>query len=272
MAEGFWEELEVVCSGDPEKKEKLVGLTFSGGGIRSATFNLGVLEGLKELNLLKTIDYLSTVSGGGYIGAWLSANCKRHKEWRDKDADWSDSIRHLRRYSNYLAPAVGFLSADTWSMAMVWLRNTLLVQVTVILAIAAAMIVPRLVFPLFANWHEAGNWRWITIVLFVLGVVGVAGNQLRVNPKRKDIWILQSEKWLRGLGCAAACLAAAAVLGWWTGFSPFHSGEVDYRVAAPMAILLVLGGFFLLPVGANASERSRLTTISLGCRVLWSLP
>ena len=46
----------------------LVGLAFSGGGIRSATFNLGILQALATLKLLEPIDYLSTVSGGGYIG------------------------------------------------------------------------------------------------------------------------------------------------------------------------------------------------------------
>src|ERR1035437_2900236 len=48
-----------------------LGMAFSGGGIRSATFNLGVLQGFAELGLLPFIDYLSTVSGGGYIGSWL---------------------------------------------------------------------------------------------------------------------------------------------------------------------------------------------------------
>jgi predicted acylesterase/phospholipase RssA len=48
----------------------LVGLAFSGGGIRSATFNLGVLQGFAKLGLLPMFDYLSTVSGGGYIGGW----------------------------------------------------------------------------------------------------------------------------------------------------------------------------------------------------------
>ncbi|MDD1623374.1 MAG: hypothetical protein LUO94_01230, partial [Methylococcaceae bacterium] len=38
--------------------DNLVGLAFSGGGIRSATFGLGVLEALKEFDLLKKIDYL----------------------------------------------------------------------------------------------------------------------------------------------------------------------------------------------------------------------
>src|SRR4051794_19109899 len=48
----------------------LVGLAFSGGGIRSATFNLGILRAFARSGFLKSIDYLSTVSGGGYIGAW----------------------------------------------------------------------------------------------------------------------------------------------------------------------------------------------------------
>lgn len=51
----------------------LTGLAFSGGGIRSATFNLGILQALSELRLLRHFDYLSCVSGGGYIGGWLSA-------------------------------------------------------------------------------------------------------------------------------------------------------------------------------------------------------
>jgi patatin-like phospholipase len=51
----------------------LVGLAFSGGGIRSATFNLGVLQALAKLNVLRHCDYLSTVSGGGYIGSWFTA-------------------------------------------------------------------------------------------------------------------------------------------------------------------------------------------------------
>ncbi len=54
-----------------------VGLAFSGGGIRSATFNLGFLQGMASLRLLKQFDYLSTVSGGGYIGAWLAAWLRR---------------------------------------------------------------------------------------------------------------------------------------------------------------------------------------------------
>ena len=70
--------------------EPAFGLALSGGGIRSATFALGVLQGLaqtsapsnvpaKDLDtepqksLLARFDYLSTVSGGGYIGAFLGS-------------------------------------------------------------------------------------------------------------------------------------------------------------------------------------------------------
>src|SRR5262249_38471783 len=63
--------------GESGPLDDIVGLAFSGGGIRSATFNLGVLQALANKGYLKQIDYLSTVSGGGYIGAWLTAWIKR---------------------------------------------------------------------------------------------------------------------------------------------------------------------------------------------------
>ena len=47
-------------------------LAISGGGIRSATFALGVLVALARRNILYQFDYLSTVSGGGYIGSFLT--------------------------------------------------------------------------------------------------------------------------------------------------------------------------------------------------------
>src|SRR5215475_3750413 len=60
--------------------DSLIGLAFSGGGIRSATFNLGVLQALAQGGLLRKFDYLSTVSGGGYIGSWLAAFTKRYTD------------------------------------------------------------------------------------------------------------------------------------------------------------------------------------------------
>lgn len=55
-----------------EPDEPSVGMAISGGGIRSATFSLGVLEALDEGDVFRRIDYLSTVSGGGFIGTALN--------------------------------------------------------------------------------------------------------------------------------------------------------------------------------------------------------
>lgn len=52
-------------------KAPVIGLGLSGGGIRSATFSLGVLQALARARRLGQIDCLSTVSGGGYTGAFL---------------------------------------------------------------------------------------------------------------------------------------------------------------------------------------------------------
>jgi hypothetical protein len=49
-----------------------LGLALSGGGIRSASFAMGVMQGLHAQGVMKNFDYLSTVSGGGYIGSSLS--------------------------------------------------------------------------------------------------------------------------------------------------------------------------------------------------------
>src|SRR5436309_15838352 len=69
--------LKAVCDAVHKLPKKRTALCFSGGGIRSATFGLGVLQGLAQRGLLKEFDYLSTVSGGGYLGGWFSAWLKR---------------------------------------------------------------------------------------------------------------------------------------------------------------------------------------------------
>jgi len=55
-----------------KSNKTLTGLALSGGGIRSATFNLGVLQALEKHQILKNVDITSSVSGGGYIASCLS--------------------------------------------------------------------------------------------------------------------------------------------------------------------------------------------------------
>ena len=136
-----------------------VGLSFSGGGIRSATFNLGVLQSLAKRGYLSQIDYLSTVSGGGYIGSWLAAWIKRsgirhvqdtlatnqelpgHASWRYLEPN---PVRMLRNYSNYLAPRTGLISTDTWALLSVYCRNVLLNLALLVAAGAAFLLLPSL--------------------------------------------------------------------------------------------------------------------------------
>ncbi len=93
--------------------EHLSGLAFSGGGIRSATFHLGILEALQQMDKLKRIDYLSTVSGGSYIAGWLLGHAgeEREDDFADliqtQDLDTlldpkGDFVTHLRHHSGFL--------------------------------------------------------------------------------------------------------------------------------------------------------------------------
>ena len=56
-----------------QRPDNLVGLALSGGGIRSALYNDGFLQGLSHRGFLRYVDYMASVSGGGYIAGHLTA-------------------------------------------------------------------------------------------------------------------------------------------------------------------------------------------------------
>ena len=102
---------------DPEEtSEKLdatrFGIAMSGGGIRSATINLGFLTTLNKFGILKRADYLSTVSGGGYTGAYVQATLKQEGEY-EKLFD-QEHIQYMRQRGEYLLPGSGW--GKRWSM------------------------------------------------------------------------------------------------------------------------------------------------------------
>ena len=174
---------DVPAAGDEDFYEKAgkqdtVGLAFSGGGIRSATFNLGVLQALAKLGLLKHVDYLSTVSGGGYIGSWFAAWVQRAGEHSaggltaverelhpDRIAQAAPPLHvgakppvtsaepspifHLRRFSNYLSPKLGLMSADMWVLLATYLRNLLVCQLVLLPAVVGVLLLSRLLMLLY---------------------------------------------------------------------------------------------------------------------------
>jgi len=104
-------------------------LCLSGGGIRSAAFALGVLQALSSKHLLTGFHYLSTVSGGGYIGSWL-------QRWIHEEPGGAEAVMvklggvtepaevsALRENSNFITPRVGVGSNDTWTALSISGRN-----------------------------------------------------------------------------------------------------------------------------------------------------
>ncbi|MGH7511942.1 MAG: hypothetical protein ACREOQ_03355 [Gemmatimonadales bacterium] len=158
----------------------LRGVALSGGGIRSATFCLGVLQHLASDGRLKCIDYLSTVSGGGFIGGWWSAwlarrqgqatpgaapaifpvpediELARQGAAADYTPDGSrsagvDPIHHVRLFSNYLTPRKGALSADTWRAITVISRNLVITLLTLLPILGAGVFLAQLYFTADSN-------------------------------------------------------------------------------------------------------------------------
>jgi Patatin-like phospholipase len=151
--------------------EHVSGLAFSGGGIRSGTFAVGFLQGLASSGLIRRFDYLSTVSGGGYAGAWLAAWLRREggdpenvqrmlspnrvvqskatRQLLERGVvvdEEPEPLRHLRSYSSYLFPHPGILSSDTWTVILIWLRNVtinlmMLLPASVLVVVLARFIV-----------------------------------------------------------------------------------------------------------------------------------
>src|ERR1700679_1913184 len=85
-------------SADGQPREPLTALCLSGGGIRSATFALGVIQGLAERRILEVLDYLSAVSRGGYIGGWLTS-------WKQRAKGLDQVVPELCRNARPLAKA-----------------------------------------------------------------------------------------------------------------------------------------------------------------------
>jgi hypothetical protein len=231
----------------------LTGLAFSGGGIRSATFNLGILQALAELRMLRQFDYLSCVSGGGYIGGWLSAFIHLRCNGRVEDAEpqlqtggsENPAIRFLRSYSNYLTPKASFFSADTLTAVATYLRNLYLNLVLLLLALGGLLLLPRLMV-----WFV----RWLT---------GWEGPHAAAAPNLLPLFA-------GGAGCIfVAMLFIGLNLGSRGAFKsrPFHTRQSGVLLLVVLPTLLsawlIAYGFY---AGADTLDR-----IPLGGWVLWGV-
>lgn len=234
-----------------DAKAPLTGLALSGGGIRSATFSLGVMQALAEADLLKRIDYLSTVSGGGYLGTSLVwwASGKSGETFGvgppDRGAPGSDRfpyatrqgdaaspqrlLDNLRRHGRYLTPGAGITG---FSLLSVVLRGSL---------IQLAFWLPLLVLVLVLTMLQAS--------LALPGMTAVPATLVATPllPEVRSVSIWLSPVAVGGLQLAMLICALGIFYWWVTRSGPEHppSGlerllERPHPVIAPLAMLLVV--------------------------------
>lgn len=124
------------------------GLAFSGGGLRSAVFSLGLIRALAKNRLLTRFDYLSTVSGGGYVGGMLGRLYNENNAQRVEErlaAEDSMLLWWLRNHGRYLIP-VGSreLQIAGASLLRAFALNALLViWLALLVALPALMVTQK---------------------------------------------------------------------------------------------------------------------------------
>ena len=202
LASGVW-------SGNPAAGDiykivagrQLTGVCLSGGGIRSATFNLGVLQGFAQLGLLPNIDYISSVSGGGYIheflAGWILRNGSKSKVIEELIPQAEpgclprapEPIQWLKRYSSYLTPARGMFSTDTWTAFAIWLRNTILNQIPILTAFACGFFLVHLLIPRPIDGWRPGHWHGEVLGLSGWWISGIVLSLYSIV----SVWILRQE-------------------------------------------------------------------------------
>lgn len=189
-----------------QKKEQAA-LCLSGGGIRSAAFALGVLQALSDKKLLTSFHYLSTVSGGGYIGSWLQrwiceesrrkgddprAPARPHATGAERVMHLlgagreQPQVKHLRENSNFITPRVGIASHDTWTAIAISVRNIMVNWLLFLpLLMGVALVANLFLSGVRAFPHHAGGDPLVLKVLLgaaALAIAAAAISTVRLLP------------------------------------------------------------------------------------------
>ncbi len=183
------------------------GLALSGGGIRSAAFCLGALQALGVHGLIERTDYLSTVSGGGYIGSSVSACMSQVRDTGTPTpfpfappgkVEDPPSVSHLRDFSNYLLPRGGKSLLDVITVILRGLGANLIFVGGMVFAAAWLTI---LAYP--SSFDLLGGSfvpRLLDAALAWLGIGAFANNLIGARPFALTEWLF--------------LLQLAVVIGW----------------------------------------------------------
>ncbi len=247
-------------------------LCFSGGGIRSATFCLGIMQALAKHGLLKKFHYLSTVSGGGYIGSWLSAWIARSKDpdpVMDVEAQLAGGARdgvveppeitHLRSYGNYLSPRLGLFSPDTWILITVFVRNLLLVWTYLLPILAATLFLPKIIVQLVEIKPSTSFHTFAGLFAIAAGIFGFA-NVVSMRPFlgtffRTPRWSTTAV-WVAVRCISPLILMACGLTYWWYWFRvpEYHSAiRIPAWLGDSLFVSLFAAGVVFFAVGYGSS-------------------
>ena len=157
----------------PHVDNELIGLALSGGGIRSASFSLGVVQGLIKAGLFNSIDYLSTVSGGGYTGACLSSLTHRCQNGERLIVDHAGetepaALNHLRNGSNFLVSGGVLDQLRMPALFIIGVFQTLLLFVPIIIFL---VFLTEIFFEL-SSLSSLGVPRYLLAILGILPLIG----------------------------------------------------------------------------------------------------
>ncbi|HRZ11410.1 MAG TPA: hypothetical protein P5567_03045 [Kiritimatiellia bacterium] len=203
----------------PETPGQDVGLALSGGGIRSATFNLGLLQALQRYGHFWKIDFLSTVSGGGYIGSCLTwfMSCLGMEfplgARRSDNAEFPGAVHNwLRDHGQYITPGRGM---GAFAVAAAVLTG-LLVNLAILLP-PALLLIQALRVPIGSR--PASIWIGIGgAILLSLLVAGMFAQALLSGLTRSSPWFqrleCQCEKWKGRLLLFGLCGLLVSIVPW----------------------------------------------------------
>ncbi|MEP6899148.1 MAG: patatin-like phospholipase family protein [Rhodanobacter sp.] len=149
-----------------------IGLALSGGGVRSATFCIGLLRALAKNGVLHRFDYLSTVSGGGYAGAafgrLFSKKAKAPAVEKGVADDSSLLLWWLRSNGRYLVPAGARDLLQAWAGQLRGFVATQFEITTMIALLSCVIVLPHL---LGYHWEAnsapllSGTLWWLAMPL-----------------------------------------------------------------------------------------------------------
>lgn len=201
-----------------DESEEMAGLALSGGGIRSATFSLGILQALSHRQLIPHLDYLSTVSGGSYIGSFFGSLYVEPAVRGVAEPGFDDDARRafserplqsprgrkavarLREFGRYLTP--GGFSDTMYGMSLIarnWVALQLVLGLIPLLFFLSLAIIqaPELWLGLYSKIDPqvrstliwAGEFRvsWALVVLIALSGLTSAGLAIGFWYSRREV-------------------------------------------------------------------------------------